>query len=83
VTSNPAEWQTFIHALLAYHQVHMALFTLDPDSDMSTAMQEAGIFGRFSQATRSELRVLVNAWNLDDSWLDRVRNTPVSGGPVY
>jgi ribosomal protein S18 acetylase RimI-like enzyme len=83
VSSDPAKWQSFLHALLAYHQVHMALFTLDPDSDMSAAMKETGIFGRFSQATRSELRVLVNAWNLDDGWLDRVRSKPVSGGPVY
>ena len=61
----------------------MALFTLDPTSEIAAALEDAGVLGRFANATRSELRLMVNTWNLDDSWLDAVQRAPVSGGPVY
>ena len=83
VAGDPAYWRAFTDALLAHHDAHMALFTLDPRSDIAIALNDAGVLGRFARATRQELRLMVSAWNLDEGWLERLRSKPTYGGPVY
>ncbi|MEO1247368.1 MAG: GNAT family N-acetyltransferase [Pseudomonadota bacterium] len=75
-------WREFLSALLARHELHMAMFTLDTESQAAETLDEAGVTGRFAKATRSRLALSANAFNGPDDWRDRIRNTPVLGGPV-
>ncbi len=76
------DWQEFIAGLLAAHDVHMALFTLDPASRASAILQDAGVFGPFARATRQELRVVASGWNLPEAWQETIRARAITGGPV-
>ena len=38
-------WRDLISTLLAEHGVHMAMFALDPDSQVSARLSQAGVFG--------------------------------------
>ena len=75
-------WREFLPALLAEHDMHMALFTLDPASDAAAMLEEAGLFGRFADATRQELKFVASGINLAPGWDEKIRATPIRGGPV-
>ncbi len=84
VEADPADaWPEFISALLAAHDRHMALFTLDEAGQPARLLQDAGVFGRFADATRQELRLVASGWNLPAGWEERTRATPILGGPVF
>jgi len=76
-------WPGFLEGLLAHHDAHMALFTLDARSDVAGRLGAAGLFGRFAAATRQDLVLVASGWNLDRDWTNRIRSAPVTGGPVF
>lgn len=76
-------WPGFLQGLLARHDAHMALFTLDTRSDVAARLDAAGLFGRFAKATQQDLVLVASGWNLGDGWTERIRSAPVTGGPVF
>ena len=83
VSQDPGAFREFTDAVLARFGAHMALFTLDPQSDTAARLADAGLFGQFSRATRQELIIMASGWNLDEGWDARAASGPASGGPVY
>lgn len=79
---NAEAWREFLPALLAEHDIHMALFTLDPLSEQAAMLEDAGLFGRFAAATRQELRMVASGFSLAPGWDEKIRATPIRGGPV-
>ncbi len=83
VSAEPEAFGEFTEAILAHFDAHMALFTLDPRSEIAERLADAGLFGRFSRATRQRLRIMASGCNLDEGWDARAVSGAASGGPVY
>jgi GNAT superfamily N-acetyltransferase len=83
VSDETDAWQAFLEGMLAHHDSHMALFTLDPRSDVAARLGAAGLFGRFAKTTQQDLVLVASGWNLVDGWAERIRSAPVTGGPVF
>lgn len=80
--SHAGHWEPYLSAVLAATGTHMASFTLDRSSETGALLDDAGLFGRFANATRQELLLYTRAWNLDDESLCLLRDGPFEGGPV-
>ncbi len=82
VPGHAAQWHEFLSALFAEHDVHMALFTFDVLHEQAAMLDEAGLFGRFADATRQELSFVASGYGLPAGWAEKIRATPIRGGPV-
>jgi len=75
-------WPAFVSTLLARHDLHMAMFVLDPASSQFRLLDEAGVFGRFGRATQQQIEVLGQAWHCDADFLPAVAAAPLGIGPL-
>ncbi len=75
-------WSPFLTTLMAEHGVHMALFMLDPESEVYGRIRDAGLFGRFARSTRQQVVVLARAWHLDEEELAALGRKPLAIGPT-
>ena len=81
-TNHPEVWRTLVPALLARYGVHMALFTLDPDTGPARLLDNAGVTGLFSRATRNRLVLAVRGIRCEADWETEIEAGGVVGGPV-
>ncbi len=79
---HPAVWRTLVPALLARYGVHMALFTLDPDTEAARLLDDAGVMGVFSRATRNRLVLAARGIRCESDWQSAIETGGVEGGPV-
>ena len=75
-------WRDLLPTIMARHDTHMAMFMFDPRSKVYTRLAEAGLFGRFTAATRQEILVLAQAWNAPGDFLARSAKQPLAIGPL-
>jgi len=75
-------WRDFLDTLMAEHGVHMAMFALDPASQVSSRLALSGLLGRVAKATRQQLVVVGSAHGESTAWLDHLGDQPVGLGPV-
>ena len=79
---NVHSWPAFVSTLLARHDLHMAMFVIDPTSLQYRLLDEAGVFGRFGRATLQRIEVLGEAWHCDATLLPAVAGAPLGIGPL-
>lgn len=72
-------WPRFLSALLYEHEVHSAMFVLDPESRAYQLLARSGLFGPYSRHTSQELFVLANAWQCEQPLLDACLSKPLGG----
>lgn len=77
-----SDWLMFLPTLLRRHDVHMAMFLLDPRSAVYSALAKAGLFGRFSDSTRQTIHVVARSWNTAADFHERLAGAPMAIGPL-
>lgn len=84
VATRPASrrWRLLIRDLLDRYSAHMALFVLDPRREACAALEDAGLFNRFSRLTRQRIAVLANTSGINEDDRREIRDRPVAIGPV-
>jgi len=79
---HPEAWRTLVPALLAHYRAHMALFTLDPDTEDARLLNSVGIMGLFSKATGNRLVLAARGIRCGSDWQTALKAGGVVGGPV-
>ena len=74
-------WKPLITTLAARFGVHMVMFAFDPRSRAHRLLQDAGVFGRFADATRQEVAMLATSWHVDRDTLAGIVAKPLGLGP--
>jgi hypothetical protein len=75
-------WRDLIGTLLAEHGTHMAMFALDPGSQVSDRLSRSGVFGRVAKATRQQLVVVGSKHGGGVDSLGSASDRPLGVGPL-
>lgn len=75
-------WPDFISSLLHEHECHMAMFVVDRRGGPGRLLEEAGIFGRFAAATRTDIDVHGRMLAGDSALVADVRRAPLGLIPL-
>ncbi len=76
-----ADWRALLKDILHRHGVHMAMFVMDPGRATFARLENAGLFGRFSQLTKQDICVVGNALHSASVHLPRIIERPLAVGP--
>lgn len=79
---SPAMWNELVSDLMRRHGVHMAMFSLDPDSQSFKTLQRIGLFGWFARATRQTMKLVAIYDERQEDIATAIRSRPIALSPI-